>query len=254
MGVVPDRSFAARPRRVGAFGEVSGGGLRHEHDHARGRARRTRGRGPITAFDRCAAAGDGRYRAPPHCTASCTRKPSGAACWYARNGHRLGGSGGRAGPRTVVGRGGPEGLAAGWARTGSARRRGACWALRPRSTLIGRWPGRPWCPRPSWATGIHRFAGKTDTAGLVPISGRQAYVFLTENGVEPRALPDAEPALFPPKLPEAPAGWRISAPLHRCRNRWCADRYGARSWRAPGTWATPGPSVMPLMRPRHRWI
>ncbi|MFE5872817.1 FAD-dependent monooxygenase [Streptomyces roseifaciens] len=47
-------------------------------------------------------------------------------------------------------------------------------------------------PRPPWATGIHQFAGKTDTAGLVPLSDRQAYVFLTENGVEQGVLPDTE--------------------------------------------------------------
>ncbi|MFE0172789.1 FAD-dependent monooxygenase [Streptomyces sp. NPDC059002] len=47
-------------------------------------------------------------------------------------------------------------------------------------------------PRPSWATGIHQFAGKADTVGLVPLSDRQAYVFLTENGVERSLLPDAE--------------------------------------------------------------
>ncbi|QCX74004.1 FAD-dependent urate hydroxylase [Streptomyces sp. YIM 121038] len=47
-------------------------------------------------------------------------------------------------------------------------------------------------PRPRWATGIHQFAGKADTAGLVPLSDRQAYVFLTENGVERSALPEAE--------------------------------------------------------------
>ncbi len=47
-------------------------------------------------------------------------------------------------------------------------------------------------PRPPWATGIHQFAGKAHTAGLVPLSDRQAYVFLTENGVEQSALPDAE--------------------------------------------------------------
>ncbi|MGH4029047.1 FAD-dependent monooxygenase [Actinomycetota bacterium Odt1-20B] len=47
-------------------------------------------------------------------------------------------------------------------------------------------------PRPRWAAGVHQFAGKTDTAGLVPLSDRQAYVFLTENGVERSVLPDAE--------------------------------------------------------------
>ncbi|MEJ8653443.1 FAD-dependent monooxygenase [Streptomyces sp. MS1.AVA.3] len=47
-------------------------------------------------------------------------------------------------------------------------------------------------PRPQWATGIHQFAGKADTAGLVPISASQAYVFLTENGVEQSVLPEAE--------------------------------------------------------------
>ncbi|MEU8913999.1 FAD-dependent monooxygenase [Streptomyces nigrescens] len=47
-------------------------------------------------------------------------------------------------------------------------------------------------PRPQWATGIHQFAGKAGTAGLVPISVSQAYVFLTENGVEQSVLPEAE--------------------------------------------------------------
>lgn len=47
-------------------------------------------------------------------------------------------------------------------------------------------------PRPQWATGIHQFAGRADTAGLVPISVSQAYVFLTENGVEQSVLPEAE--------------------------------------------------------------
>ncbi|WP_344532921.1 FAD-dependent monooxygenase [Streptomyces albiaxialis] len=47
-------------------------------------------------------------------------------------------------------------------------------------------------PRPPWATGIHQFAGKADTAGLVPLSDSQAYVFLTENRVERSVLPDAE--------------------------------------------------------------
>ncbi|MCD9144873.1 FAD-dependent monooxygenase [Streptomyces albireticuli] len=47
-------------------------------------------------------------------------------------------------------------------------------------------------PRPPWATGIHQFAGKADTAGLVPLSDGQAYVFLTENGVERSIVPDAE--------------------------------------------------------------
>ncbi|MEU9484168.1 FAD-dependent monooxygenase [Streptomyces decoyicus] len=47
-------------------------------------------------------------------------------------------------------------------------------------------------PRPQWATGIHQFAGKADTAGLVPLSASQAYVFLTENGVEQSVLPEAE--------------------------------------------------------------
>ncbi len=46
--------------------------------------------------------------------------------------------------------------------------------------------------RPEWATGLHQFAGKTHTAGLVPLSAGQAYVFLTENGVERGVLPDAE--------------------------------------------------------------
>ncbi|GGS14011.1 FAD-dependent oxidoreductase [Streptomyces aureoverticillatus] len=47
-------------------------------------------------------------------------------------------------------------------------------------------------PRPSWGTGIHQFAGQPHTAGLVPLSDSRAYVFLTENGVEPSVLPDAE--------------------------------------------------------------
>lgn len=47
-------------------------------------------------------------------------------------------------------------------------------------------------PRPPWATGVHQFAGKVNTAGLVPISDSRAYVFLTENGVEQSTLPDVE--------------------------------------------------------------
>lgn len=47
-------------------------------------------------------------------------------------------------------------------------------------------------PRPLWATGIHQFAGKAGTAGLIPLSRRQAYVFLTENAVEQSVLPDTE--------------------------------------------------------------
>ncbi|MGA5566138.1 FAD-dependent monooxygenase [Streptomyces platensis] len=47
-------------------------------------------------------------------------------------------------------------------------------------------------PRPPWATGIHQFAGKVNTAGLVPISDSQAYVFLTENGVARSVLRDVE--------------------------------------------------------------
>ncbi|MFD0413895.1 FAD-dependent monooxygenase [Streptomyces sp. NPDC127108] len=54
-------------------------------------------------------------------------------------------------------------------------------------------------PRPSWATGIHHFAGKTDSAGLVPVSDSGAYVFLTENGVAQSVLPGPELA---PRLRE----------------------------------------------------
>lgn len=46
--------------------------------------------------------------------------------------------------------------------------------------------------RPSWGAGIHQFAGEVHTAGLVPLSESQAYVFLTENAVEQSILPDAE--------------------------------------------------------------
>lgn len=47
-------------------------------------------------------------------------------------------------------------------------------------------------PRPAWGTGIHQFAGRPHTAGLVPLSESRAYVFLTENGVRHSVLPDAE--------------------------------------------------------------
>ncbi|MFD9892421.1 FAD-dependent monooxygenase [Amycolatopsis sp. NPDC059027] len=47
-------------------------------------------------------------------------------------------------------------------------------------------------PRPGWATSIHTFAGAGHQTGVVPISPSQAYVFLTENGVLPDVLPDAE--------------------------------------------------------------
>ncbi|MFF4477059.1 FAD-dependent monooxygenase [Streptomyces melanosporofaciens] len=56
----------------------------------------------------------------------------------------------------------------------------------------GQMAWRALVPRPAWVTGIHQFAGEVNTAGIVPISDRRAYVFLTENGVEPDALPDAE--------------------------------------------------------------
>ncbi|MEU7215117.1 FAD-dependent monooxygenase [Nocardia iowensis] len=57
---------------------------------------------------------------------------------------------------------------------------------------LGQMVWRALVPRPAWATGIHQFAGKVNTAGIVPISGRHAYVFLTENGVQPNMLPEAE--------------------------------------------------------------
>ncbi|MEV5540923.1 FAD-dependent monooxygenase [Saccharopolyspora shandongensis] len=47
-------------------------------------------------------------------------------------------------------------------------------------------------PRPDWATSIHTFAGTGHQTGVVPISPSQAYVFLTENGVRPDVLPDAD--------------------------------------------------------------
>ncbi|MFF7701149.1 FAD-dependent monooxygenase [Streptomyces lydicus] len=47
-------------------------------------------------------------------------------------------------------------------------------------------------PRPPWATGIHQFAGQSNTAGLVPISDSLAYAFVTENGAEWSVLPDVE--------------------------------------------------------------
>lgn len=56
----------------------------------------------------------------------------------------------------------------------------------------GQMAWRALVPRPAWVTGIHQFAGEVNTAGIVPISDHRAYVFLTENGVEPDALPDAE--------------------------------------------------------------
>ncbi|ONI86960.1 oxidoreductase YetM [Actinosynnema sp. ALI-1.44] len=46
--------------------------------------------------------------------------------------------------------------------------------------------------RPTWATGIVTYAGPAMTAGVVPISHRDAYVFLTENGVAATVLPDNE--------------------------------------------------------------
>ncbi|MEU7579912.1 FAD-dependent monooxygenase [Streptomyces sp. NPDC041068] len=73
--------------------------------------------------------------------------------------------------------------------------------LRLETTLAfhGQMVWRALVPRPRWAAGIHQFAGKADTVGLVPLSDRQAYVFLTENGVERSILPDSELA---PRLRE----------------------------------------------------
>ncbi|MEV0502024.1 FAD-dependent monooxygenase [Streptomyces spectabilis] len=78
-------------------------------------------------------------------------------------------------------------------------------------------------PRPPWATGIHQFAGKTDTAGLVPLSAGQAYVFLTENGAARSVLPDADlaPRLrrllepFPGRVEEIRSLVSASAPVVR---------------------------------------
>ncbi|GCE00845.1 FAD-dependent monooxygenase [Embleya hyalina] len=71
--------------------------------------------------------------------------------------------------------------------------------LRTSLDFHGQMVWRALVPRPSWATGIHQFAGKTDTAGLVPLSDTRAYVFLTENGVERSVLPDTRLA---PRLQE----------------------------------------------------
>ncbi|WJV44812.1 FAD-dependent monooxygenase [Streptomyces flavofungini] len=54
-------------------------------------------------------------------------------------------------------------------------------------------------PRPSWATGIHHFAGKPHAAGVVPVSDSGAYVFLTEHGAARNVLPRDELA---PRLRE----------------------------------------------------
>lgn len=64
--------------------------------------------------------------------------------------------------------------------------------LRTSIDYLGQMVWRALIPRPVWANGIHQFAGRVDTAGLVPISASRAYVFLTENGVPPSVLPDAE--------------------------------------------------------------
>jgi len=47
-------------------------------------------------------------------------------------------------------------------------------------------------PRPAWATTLLTFAGPEHNAGVIPISARQAYVFVTENGAVAAALPPAE--------------------------------------------------------------
>ncbi|WP_280409647.1 FAD-dependent monooxygenase [Nocardia brasiliensis] len=64
--------------------------------------------------------------------------------------------------------------------------------LRTSIDYLGQMVWRALVPRPLWANGIHQFAGPLDTAGLVPISDRLAYVFLTENGVPPSVLPEGE--------------------------------------------------------------
>ncbi|WEV29369.1 FAD-dependent oxidoreductase [Streptomyces sp. 71268] len=68
----------------------------------------------------------------------------------------------------------------------------ALLGLRPKPGYHGQMVWRALVPRPSWATGIHQFAGKVHTAGLVPLSASRAYVFLTENGVAHHVLPEAE--------------------------------------------------------------
>ncbi|MGA5299782.1 FAD-dependent monooxygenase [Nucisporomicrobium flavum] len=46
--------------------------------------------------------------------------------------------------------------------------------------------------RPDWASDVHVFAGASGTTGVIPISARQAYVFLTESAVEARPAPESE--------------------------------------------------------------
>jgi 2-polyprenyl-6-methoxyphenol hydroxylase-like FAD-dependent oxidoreductase len=47
-------------------------------------------------------------------------------------------------------------------------------------------------PRPSWADRLFTFFGPGDNAGLIPISQKQAYCFLTENTATAEVLPDQE--------------------------------------------------------------
>jgi len=52
---------------------------------------------------------------------------------------------------------------------------------------------RAMIPRSEWVTGINVFAGAGDVhAGVIPLSADSAYVFMTEHGVEPGALPEEE--------------------------------------------------------------
>ena len=44
--------------------------------------------------------------------------------------------------------------------------------------------------RPEWATGINTYAGVPHNAGMIPISDKQAYVFMTENSETITLVPD----------------------------------------------------------------
>lgn len=59
-------------------------------------------------------------------------------------------------------------------------------------TYTGQMAWRAVVRRPEWADRLFTFVGPRDTAGLIPISDRYAYCFLTENVASPDVIPDHE--------------------------------------------------------------
>ncbi len=75
---------------------------------------------------------------------------------------------------------------------GVASRTRAMLGIEAEPSYTGQMVWRAIVPRPAWADRLFTFFGPGDNAGLIPISDRLAYCFLTENTPTPDVVPDAE--------------------------------------------------------------